>query len=247
MADHPKYTVFLSYSWNDQQTVFSFRNALAANGIDVWMDTNNVKPGDHIGSRIEEGLRRTDIYVVFLSQSATSSPWVRREISYAVQLADKKKLTPIPVLLDAAEVPIEFSGLLYIDARRSIKDAAARLVETITAQKTKIGVLDKQRIVVKSVDPRIKARLKCFETLEAIDSDDLRFHMAERLGLSDVKVLWFDLFSRKMEDEVRVENLPLSVIELLDRARREELLTRLREVICRNFPRFSIAIANQSY
>jgi hypothetical protein len=54
---------------------------------------------------------------------------VRREIAAAIQLADNKKLTPLPMLLDDVDAPLEFKGLLYIDARSSLQAGIDDLTE----------------------------------------------------------------------------------------------------------------------
>lgn len=236
--------VFLSYSWKDQKSVIQFRDALRIGGFDVWMDIDNIKPGAKFAREIEAGLNASDFYVIFLSDAATQSNWVRREISQAISLADKDKLTPIPVLLGDADVPIEFSGLLYIDARRALSDGINRLIEYLGAQNTKIKNLEKRMIVLKSDDPLVRARLDCQNVLRDLTPSDFRFHMNDRFDLTQVKTLWFDLFARKMEDEVHVINLSLAIIELLDRARRDEQLPDLIDTICRNYPKFSILIAS---
>lgn len=238
----PKGRIFLSYSWKDQQTVLVFRDALQVQGFPVWMDVDKVHPGTHIAKAIEDGLGATDYYVVFISESSNESEWVRREIARAVQLADKDKLTAIPVLLDGSEVPIEFAGLLYIDARNSIGEAINRLLNYVSIQNVKISSFEKRMLIQNSDDPTTRARMKCQDDLRELTLGDLRFHMADRFDLSQVKTLWFDMFFRKMEDEVAVINLPLSIIELLDRVRREDNTPKLLDLICRNFPKFSALI-----
>jgi TIR domain len=235
--------IFISYSWKDQDTVLAFRNALVERGFTVWMDVDIVYPGLHIAKAIEEGLHASDYYVVFISESSAASNWVRREISLAITLADKNKLTPIPIILDSAEVPIEFSGLLYIDARSSIANGIGRLLDYFTAQTIKIADLEERILVLKSEDPITRARMKCQSDLRQLTPGDLRFHMVDRFDLSQVKTLWFDMFFRKMEDEVQVVNLPLSVIELLDRVRREDDIAKLLDLICRSYPKFSVLIS----
>ncbi|MEA2822152.1 MAG: hypothetical protein QOJ86_4156 [Bradyrhizobium sp.] len=234
--------IFLSYSWKDKDVALMVRDRLQRLDFEVWMDIDAIQPGDRFSERIEEGLKAADYYVVLISESSIKSDWVKREISTAIRLADNKKLTPIPVLLDTAPVPIEFSGLLYIDARSSVEAGVQRLLEYFKAQDTIFANLEKRMVVLKSDDDPARARRKCQDDLRTLTPGDLRFHMAERFSLAEIKTLWFDLFSRKMDDEVQVINLTLAIIELLDRSRREDLIVNMLDLICRNFPRFSLIV-----
>jgi hypothetical protein len=176
---------------------------------------------------------------VLVSENSNASNWVRREIALAIELADKKKLTPIPMLLDDVDVPLEFKGLLYIDARKSLQAGISDLVKYLRAQDTTIGDLDKRMVVRKSEDPKTLAHRACQEKLRNLTSGDLRFYMTDKLTISDIRTLWFDLFNRKMEDETAVVSISLCTIELLDRARRENCIATLIDLICRNHPKFA--------
>ena len=56
-----------------------------------------------------------------------------------------------------------------------------------------------------------RRRIKCNELLSALSLGDLRFHVVERLGLVEVEVVWFDVFHRRMSDEVEVKNVGSSL------------------------------------
>ncbi|KAA0074726.1 hypothetical protein [Tardiphaga sp. P9-11] len=71
---------------------------------------------------------------------------------------------------------------------------------------------------------------------------DLRYHMADKLSIAHIQTLWFDLFARKMEDEIMVTRVLLCPIELLDRARRESYFPTFIDLSCRNNLRFSTSI-----
>ncbi len=247
MLETKKSQVFISYSWKDQDKATRIEAALKedpilAGKISVWRDQNDAKPGDRIAAKILEGLSNTDYFVLLVSENSNASPWVQREISTAVDLADKKKLTPVPVLLSNVEVPFEFRGLLYIDARSSLTNALNKLLNFLRSQLATIASIEPREILRKSFDDKTLAWKSCQDKLREVQVNRLRFYLTETLTLSDVKVLWFDLFGRKMEDEVNVQNLPLSCIELLERSRREQIIFELIDVICRNYPHVSKSV-----
>ncbi len=227
--------VFISYNTQDRSVANQIRNALIHENATVWLDALDVQPGDNIATSIDEGIRGSDYFLLIISESSNRSPWVQREIATAFELSNRKMISVIPFLIADVDVPFEMRGLLYIDARRSLQDGIHKLVEFFRRQISPVMVLQRQVIIRKSIDPLNECRNK----LQRLLLGDLRYHLAQRLGLSDIKVLWFDVFHRKMEDEVQVQNIGLSTVELVDRCVREDLLASLIEKICRNHPRFS--------
>ena len=50
MADDFRYDVFLSYSSRDRETVHPLAERLRGDGLRVWLDAWEIKPGDRIES-----------------------------------------------------------------------------------------------------------------------------------------------------------------------------------------------------
>jgi hypothetical protein len=128
MVDRKK-QVFISYSSEDRPYADHIRTALLALGLEVWMDSDAILAGDRIASKIEDGLRGSDYFLLLISEASNNSIWVKREISRAFDLAQKKHLTLVPVLMrKKEEVPFEFRGLVYIDGSR-FETGVDRLLE----------------------------------------------------------------------------------------------------------------------
>ena len=129
MSTTGKKIVFISYSWNDKSVAERVRESIPKL-FDVWIDKERIRPGDSISKAIQDGLSGSDYYVLLISEQSNYSRWVQKEISTAFELANKKKLSVIPILLNNVEVPFEFKGLLYIDFRQSVarpSDCARRV------------------------------------------------------------------------------------------------------------------------
>lgn len=247
MPNNKRAQVFISYSWKDKEIAKTIERALKedavlAGHLNVWRDQDAIKPGHHIATEILKGLTNTDYFVLLVSEDSNNSPWVQREISTAVELADEKKLTPVPVLLSNVKVPFEFRGLLYIDGRSSPSNAISGLLDFLRSQLATIGFIEPRETIRKSSDIKISPWKACQDKLRDVQVNQLRFHLTQSLTLSDIKVLWYDLFGRKMEDEVSVQNLSLSCIELLDRSRRQQVIVKLIDIICRDYPYVSNSI-----
>ncbi|MGY3558470.1 hypothetical protein ACVWXP_001739 [Bradyrhizobium sp. USDA 4463] len=230
-----KKIVFISYSWKDRSTADLVR-ANIPDGFEVWIDHEQISPGDPISKKIQSGLTGSDYYVLLISESSLSSNWVQREIATAFDLANSKKLSVVPVLLQGADVPFEFKGLLYIDLRSSLSKGLQDIRDFFLKQATPVEELDSRQLLLKSASDPVRRRLLCNDALRKLSLGDLRYLVTERLSLDEVEVVWFDLFNRPMRDEIDARSIALSSVALIDRSRRMDVLFELMDVLCRNYP-----------
>ena len=94
--------IFISYNRQDQPVALRFRDALAAEGFDVWWDVG-LRSGDAYDEVTEKALRDALAVVVLWSERAVASRWVRAEAT----LADRAG-TIMPVMIEPCERPIMF-------------------------------------------------------------------------------------------------------------------------------------------
>src|ERR1700722_12096003 len=106
MSKTGKKTVFISYSWADKSVADQVRGSIPEQ-FEVWIDQERIRTGDSISKAIQDGLTGSDYYVLLISEQSNRSPWVQREIASAFELANKKKLSVIPLLLKTVDVPFE--------------------------------------------------------------------------------------------------------------------------------------------
>ncbi|MEP6819079.1 MAG: toll/interleukin-1 receptor domain-containing protein [bacterium] len=92
--------VFISHSWQNKNTAQIISESLK-NCAEVWLDINNLKPGDAIQTAIDQAIEQLDVVLVLWSQHAATSAGVNAEIETAVRL--KKKV--LPVLLEKSPIP----------------------------------------------------------------------------------------------------------------------------------------------
>jgi hypothetical protein len=103
MRTTPRKVVFISYSWKDKSVADRVRESIP-DQFEVWIDREQIGPGESVSKAILDGLNGSDYYVLLISENSVSSNWVKREIATAFELANKTKLSVIPVLLQGAEV-----------------------------------------------------------------------------------------------------------------------------------------------
>ena len=111
-------SVFLSHTSIDKPFVEKLARDLNCIGIDAWVDKYEIKVGESIFWRVEEGLRESEYFAIVLSPEALASEWVRSEIAVAW---DKKMLTGknaiLPLLYRDCKIPVLLKTIKYADFR----------------------------------------------------------------------------------------------------------------------------------
>jgi small GTP-binding protein len=116
MADDFQYDVFLSHSSKDKAVVRQLAERLRSDGLRVWFDEWELKPGDHWPKKIDDGLEAARVLVLCMSAQAFASDWTRLE-SYTFRFRDPLNQARrfIPLRLDAAPIPGALAQFLYIN------------------------------------------------------------------------------------------------------------------------------------
>ena len=73
------YDVFLSHSAKDKAVVRGLAERLRADDLRVWFDEWEIKAGDSIPGKIEEGLERSRVLVLCMSGNAFGCEWAQLE------------------------------------------------------------------------------------------------------------------------------------------------------------------------
>jgi tetratricopeptide (TPR) repeat protein len=110
MPDTPtQLKVFLSHSSLDRAACDQVVGALRDAGADVWYDEHNLGAGQLL-EEIQRELQARPVFIVLLSKNAFASQWVRRETTWAFNLANREPNRLIlPITVGAIE-PSDFNG-----------------------------------------------------------------------------------------------------------------------------------------
>ncbi len=110
-------TVFVSYSHADREKVDILCNKLESAGVRVWRDAKEIGVGQSITAAVEDGLRKTDYFLLVLSATSVESAWVEMEYRTALTAALKRKRLGmiLPVVLD--DTPVERLSLFLGDRK----------------------------------------------------------------------------------------------------------------------------------
>ena len=121
--------IFLSYSHQDQKYADLLTKHLSEAGHDVWQDKLNLKLGDNLIEKVNQGIKEAQALIVIVSESSLRSKWVMHEFS-ALALGDlsSESRKIIPVLIDSTSVPSYLSKYLYIDLTKGLEQGIQSLV-----------------------------------------------------------------------------------------------------------------------
>ncbi|MBI3270467.1 MAG: CHAT domain-containing protein [Planctomycetes bacterium] len=92
--------VFCSHRSVDKPRVLEVAAKLRAAGIDAWVDQWEIQPGDNIVQKVNEGLETFDVGLLFVSQAALDSAWVKEEVWAMLYRMIEEGKAIIPVLLE---------------------------------------------------------------------------------------------------------------------------------------------------
>lgn len=136
-----EYDVFVSHAWEDKESFADeFVESLKKYGIKVWYDTTQIKWGDSMRAKIDDGLRKSKFGVVVLSPDYIKEGkyWTKTELDGLFQLesVNGKMLLPVWHNLTKKEVmeysPIVASKLAMTTANMTPQEMAEELYKLLS-------------------------------------------------------------------------------------------------------------------
>ena len=77
--------VFISYSSKNAEYANAVSEKLKSNGIECWIDVNNIRTARNFAQEIIDGLNEAKVIVLIYSKDSDQSPYVYREIETAFE------------------------------------------------------------------------------------------------------------------------------------------------------------------
>lgn len=130
-------SVFLSHTCVDKPFVEKLARDLRRIGVNVWFDKWEIKVGESITWKIEEGIHQNEYLGIILSPEALNSEWVKSELSSAwVKQMQSKKVVVLPILFRDCSIPLFLSDRKYADFRRDYQAGLEELATVLGIKKT---------------------------------------------------------------------------------------------------------------
>ncbi|MFN6338212.1 MAG: toll/interleukin-1 receptor domain-containing protein, partial [Cyanobacteriota bacterium] len=95
--------LFLSHSTADDGFVRELREALADFGLEVWIDSRQLKGGDPLWSEVAAAIEIGEGLVVLVSPAAFQSDWVINELKHGLKVQAERGRDAFPVILLALD------------------------------------------------------------------------------------------------------------------------------------------------
>lgn len=126
--------IFLSYSRHDQEFVDTIARNLEGQGLQVWVDQQDIAAGEEWRAAITNAISVCDAFLVILSPNCVASKNVVKELS----IAESKDRHIIPIMFQTCEISPEMeyqlAGLQWIDfSELGFQPAMDRLVRVLRA------------------------------------------------------------------------------------------------------------------
>lgn len=204
---HPK--VYLAHASEDKAQVRPIAEYLMANGVKVWFDEWEIDPGDSLRQKMEEGLGAMTHFVVVLTKTSITKPWVAKEIDVGLvqQVGGKSRFVPLVVDLEPSRLSPFLQAMLFLKIDPANDADLKGLVDRLhgVSRKPALGEAPQyvqkappglegwspaaiavgRHIVEKSISAMLVDPIVTFEGLEAkldLDPDDLRIALLDLKG-----------------------------------------------------------------
>jgi hypothetical protein len=113
------FDVFLSHHSRDKPWVIALKAALVERGVKVWLDKDEILPGDLFIDALDRGVESSRALALVVTPGSVASRWVKEEYSRALVLANSsaRELRIIPCLREGATVPGFLASRHWVDFR----------------------------------------------------------------------------------------------------------------------------------
>jgi len=111
--------IFLVHAHNDKEAVHKLYTRLIRDGVNAWLDVENLQPGQDWQNEIRKAILNSDVVIVCLSQGFNQQQGYRHE-ELKIALDKAKLLTNneifiIPVCLEKCDMPESLRHLHRVD------------------------------------------------------------------------------------------------------------------------------------
>jgi len=105
---------FLSFGWEDHELAKAIAEALQKNGIETWWAEWELRAGDSLRQKIDEGLNHCNIFLVVLTPDSIKKPWVNQEMDAGLirRIEMQARFIPLRKGLPTSALPPLLRGML---------------------------------------------------------------------------------------------------------------------------------------
>jgi hypothetical protein len=151
-GDGDPHVAFISHNKADKTFARQLGVFLSRNGVEVWFDEWDLFAGDPIIDSIEQGLDRSNVFILVVSPASLESNWVREEIRAALMnKIQRGAIRIIPLMKERVDrLPPFIEGLKYINFANAAERSASpwdQLLRAVFRRSDRPAVLKPPRFV----------------------------------------------------------------------------------------------------
>ena len=143
MDENRALKVFLVHASSDRSQVQALYRRLKNDGIDAWLDIENLLPGQNWQMEIPKALFSSDVIIICLSKNSVDREgYVQKEIKFALDKAVEKPeeaIFLIPLRLEECNVPDILSNYHWVDLFE--KRGYEKLIRSLRVRASQVGVI----------------------------------------------------------------------------------------------------------
>lgn len=128
--------VFLCHSSADKPAVRDLYHRLRADGVQPWLDEEDILPGQEWQTEIRRAVRRADIVLLYLSRgSVTKAGYLQKEIKEVLDVAEEQPpgtIFAIPTKFEPCDAPEQLSRWQWVEL--FVEGGYERLSQAIRAR-----------------------------------------------------------------------------------------------------------------
>jgi DNA-binding response OmpR family regulator len=131
--------VFISYSHKDKKFVNrligNLKNAVDLNQgkLEIWIDKDEIKVGDSISKKVENGINACDFFCLVISGNSLESRWVEREYRAAFNKQVSSNGVPVilPILIENVQLPLFLKDIRCANFSMDYQGGLRELLDSI--------------------------------------------------------------------------------------------------------------------
>ena len=132
MFRRSQFDVFISHNSKDKPAVIQLAKKLKAQGLKVWLDIWELRPGHSWQQEVEKIIASTRAAVVLVGRDGLG-PWQEAEMRALLQEFTQRKLPVIPMLLPGCrkqpKLPLFLRHFTWVDSRKGVDEEIIKRLE----------------------------------------------------------------------------------------------------------------------
>jgi hypothetical protein len=134
----------MCHSSRDKEFAERLSEDLKKEGIRVWIDEAEIKVGDSLIEKIEEGIKEMEYLGVILSPDSVKSNWVKKELNVAMAKEIKRrKVKVLPILYKKCEIPPFLEDKKFADFTKDYSRGLSELLDRFFPDKKVLEKIEK--------------------------------------------------------------------------------------------------------